>query len=174
MKNQADLAVSSASLRGGPPGITWVAAAEQGLARIQLGGTREEWLADLGRAGLRIEREPAWVERAISQIDEYYRGKRQRFSLLLWLRGISDFSLRAYESLRDVPYGEVLTYGALALRVGAPGAARAVGRAMATNPLPLVVPCHRVVGAGGNLVGFGGGIDLKRALLQLEGVSPGS
>jgi len=86
------------------------------------------------------------------------------------LTGRPPFHRRALLAARRIPYGQVCTYGWLAKQVGSPRAARAAGQAMAANPLPLVIPCHRVVGAGGALTGFGGGLALKRALLQLEGI----
>ncbi len=166
--------VSIGSVRGGPPGITWVAAAERGLVRVQLGGTRQALLRELENTGFRCSPASAWEKNALLQIEEYYQGHRQRFTLPLWLEGMSDFQVRVVRALEEVPWGKVLTYGELASRVGSPGAARAIGGAMARNPLPLVVPCHRVLASGGGLGGFSGGLALKRALLRLEGLSPGS
>ncbi|MFN3763308.1 MAG: methylated-DNA--[protein]-cysteine S-methyltransferase, partial [Anaerolineae bacterium] len=91
------------------------------------------------------------------------------FDLPLDLRG-TPFQRRVWEELRRVPYGQTVAYGELARRVGRPGAARAVGRAVGANPVPIIVPCHRVVGADGSLVGYGGGLEIKAALLRLEGV----
>ena len=82
--------------------------------------------------------------------------------------GGTPFERRVWDALREIPYGETTSYGALAARIGEPGAARAVGRANGRNPIPVIVPCHRVIGADGSLTGFGGGIACKRALLDLE------
>jgi methylated-DNA-[protein]-cysteine S-methyltransferase len=103
-----------------------------------------------------------------AQLAEYFDGRRQVFDLPLALRG-TPFQLAVWEELRRIPFGATCTYTELARRVGRPAAVRAVGRANATNPVSLVVPCHRVVGADGTLTGYGGGLGVKRALLDLEG-----
>ena len=102
------------------------------------------------------------------QLDEYFAGERSEFDFQLRLAG-SPFELRVWELLRAIPYGTTATYGELAARLGAPERARAVGAANGRNPIAIVVPCHRVIGAKGKLVGYGGGLDTKRALLELEG-----
>ena len=102
------------------------------------------------------------------QLDEYFAGERTEFDFPLRLAG-GPFELRVWELLRAIPYGTTATYGELAARLGAPERARAVGAANGRNPIAIVVPCHRVIGAGGKLVGYGGGLDTKRALLELEG-----
>ena len=104
-----------------------------------------------------------------AQLREYFAGTRRDFDLALAPRG-SEFQRRVWEELSRVPYGATISYAELAARVGRPGAARAVGRANGTNPIPVVIPCHRVIGADGSLTGYGGGMPLKRALLTLEGV----
>jgi methylated-DNA-[protein]-cysteine S-methyltransferase len=107
------------------------------------------------------------LARAACQLDEYFEGRRTRFDLRLAMRG-TPFQLRVWAALDDIPFGETISYGELARRVGAPGAARAVGLANGRNPVPIVVPCHRVIGANGTLTGYGGGLDRKRWLLGLE------
>lgn len=104
----------------------------------------------------------------------YFAGERVALSVPMEFPSASEFRRRVWEVTAQVPYGEVVTYGEVATRAGRPGAARAVGQAMAHNPLPLVVPCHRVVAANGGLGGFSaeGGLQLKRRLLGLEGVTP--
>jgi methylated-DNA-[protein]-cysteine S-methyltransferase len=104
---------------------------------------------------------------AREQLERYFDGALTEFDLPLDLAG-SRFCLRVWEALREIPYGQTLSYGELALRVGRPGAARAVGIANARNPVAIVVPCHRVIGADGSLTGYGGGKERKRALLELE------
>ena len=101
------------------------------------------------------------------QLEAYFVGELHEFDLPLAPRG-TGFQLRVWEELRAIPYGETISYGELARRMGDPGAARAVGLANGRNPLPVIVPCHRVIGADGSLTGFGGGLDRKRALLELE------
>lgn len=102
------------------------------------------------------------------QVEEYFRGERTAFELPVAPRG-SDFQRRVWAELARIPYGRTVSYGELARRVGRPGAARAVGRANATNPIPVVLPCHRVVGADGTLTGYAGGMERKERLLALEG-----
>ena len=107
------------------------------------------------------------LERAEGQIREYFDGRRQEFDLPLTFVG-TDFQKKVWQALTEIPYGETVTYGALAERIGCPGGARAVGAANHCNPLPILVPCHRVVGAGGNLTGYAGGMEMKKFLLELE------
>ncbi|MER6912828.1 methylated-DNA--[protein]-cysteine S-methyltransferase [Streptomyces sp. NPDC000594] len=108
----------------------------------------------------------------MAQLAAYFRGGLKEFSLPLDWTLTGGFHRAVLRELTTVPYGTVVGYGELAARVGQPGAAQAVGAAMGANPLPVVVPCHRVVEAGGELGGFGGGRETKRRLLELEGVLP--
>lgn len=101
------------------------------------------------------------------ELDEYFAGSRQQFDLRLAPTG-TPFQLAVWAQLRRIPCGGTITYGELAQRVGRPGAARAVGAAVGRNPISIIVPCHRVVGADGTLTGFAGGLDRKRALLAIE------
>lgn len=101
------------------------------------------------------------------QLVEYFAGQRKSFDLRLSPRG-TDFQLKVWEELKKIPFGETTSYGEIARRIGKPTASRAVGAANGKNPIPIVVPCHRVVGADGRLTGFGGGLPIKSALLQLE------
>ena len=108
---------------------------------------------------------------AITQLREYFAGTRRRFELALAPRG-TPFQLAVWQVLRAIPYGQTVSYGEIARGLGRrPEAARAVGLANGANPLPIIVPCHRVIGADGSLTGFGGGLPIKRALLQLEGAA---
>jgi methylated-DNA-[protein]-cysteine S-methyltransferase len=108
------------------------------------------------------------LDLAAEQLAEYFAGSRTEFTLPLASRGGTPFERAVWAQIAAIPYAEMITYGEIAARVGEPDAARAVGVACNRNPLPIVVPCHRVVGAGGKLVGFGGGLPLKRFLLELE------
>jgi len=112
--------------------------------------------------------DPAPFAAVCGQLREYFSGARRTFRLPLAPQG-TPFQLAVWEALREIPYGETLSYGTLAQQLGLPGGARAVGLANGSNPLPIVVPCHRVIGADGSLTGFGGGLGIKRALLSLEG-----
>lgn len=122
---------------------------------------------------MRHDPEPDWIYKekpfaaAISQLNEYFAGERQQFDLPLRLDG-TEFQLLVLQELRRIPYGETASYGDIAERIGRPKAVRAVGAANGRNPIPIIVPCHRVIGAGGDLTGFGGGLETKRALLKLE------
>jgi methylated-DNA-[protein]-cysteine S-methyltransferase len=102
-----------------------------------------------------------------SQLREYFARERSSFDLALAFEG-SSFEQRVWSALLEIPYGETTTYGEIARRIGDPGAARAVGAANARNPIAVIVPCHRVIGADGTLVGYGGGLERKRLLLELE------
>jgi methylated-DNA-[protein]-cysteine S-methyltransferase len=102
------------------------------------------------------------------KLQQYFDGQRVLFDEPLDLREATAFQRRVWTAVRDIPYGETRSYGQIARQAGSPGAARAVGQAMAANPMPIVVPCHRVIGSAGDLRGFGGGLDLKRRLLEME------
>src|SRR4051794_31263728 len=114
-----------------------------------------------------LQRDDEHLGPARAQLTEYFAGERTAFDLPLRPIG-APFQLRVWEALLEIPYGETTSYGELARRIGAPGAARAVGAANGANPLAIVVPCHRVIGASGALTGYGGGLECKRALLDLE------
>jgi len=114
---------------------------------------------------------PAAVKAAADQLGEYFAGARTRFTVSLAPVPATSFQREVWDALRAIPYGEVRTYGDVAAAVGRPRAVRAVGNANHVNPWPVVVPCHRVVGANGGLGGYGGGIDVKLFLLELEGVT---
>lgn len=104
---------------------------------------------------------------AIEQLDAYFAGELQEFDLSLELTGTA-FQRRVWEALRTIPYGKTRSYGEIAAQIGSPTAFRAVGLANGHNPISVIVPCHRVIGANGSLTGFGGGIERKRTLLALE------
>ncbi len=103
----------------------------------------------------------------VDQLDEYFAGERTEFDVTLRLEG-TEFQRRVWAGLLEIPYGETISYGELATRIGQPTASRAVGLANGRNPVGIIVPCHRVIGSTGALTGYGGGLDRKRALLDLE------
>jgi methylated-DNA-[protein]-cysteine S-methyltransferase len=122
--------------------------------------------------------DPRWERRGDAfpevgeQLEEYFHGRRREFDVKLAMTG-NQFELRVWRELCDVPYGETVSYGQLARAIGAPHAARAVGLANGRNPIAVIVPCHRVIGSDGSLTGYGGGLERKRLLLDLEsGVLP--
>ena len=156
-----------------PLGALLVAVSERGLCWISFGDEEPEPIESLARRlGARVLRATRAVDPARRELSEYFEGRRREFGLKIDLSGLPTFQRAVLDELVRVPYGEVSTYGRLATRVGKPRAARAVGGALNRNPVPIVVPCHRVVGAGGGLVGYAGGLDRKRALLDLEGAGP--
>ena len=153
-----------------PIGSLLIAATERGLCRIAYDADPDEEVERLARAfGVRVLRSAKPIDPARRQLDEYFEGHRNRFELPLDIAALADFNRRVLDELARVPYGEVVTYGELAARAKRPRAARAVGTVMNRNPLPIVLPCHRVIGANGKLVGYGGGLERKEALLRLEG-----
>jgi methylated-DNA-[protein]-cysteine S-methyltransferase len=152
-----------------PIGPLTLAATAQGLVRVGFGG-EDRVLDELAtEVSPRVVRLPARLDRLRHQLDEYFEGHRRSFDVTLDRRLSHGYRRQVLEALSEVPYGETVSYKDLAVRTGNPGASRAVGSAMATNPIPIVVPCHRVLRSGGALGGYGGGIDVKVWLLRLEG-----
>jgi methylated-DNA-[protein]-cysteine S-methyltransferase len=148
-----------------PVGELLIAATDRGLARIHFDPEGQE--DELARVfGRRVLRSP--IDDVRRELDEYFDGRRREFDLPLDLR-VASFNAEVLAELARVPYGVTTTYGTLADKVGHPKAARAVGTVMNRNPIPIVLPCHRVVGANGSLTGYAGGLDRKLQLLQLEG-----
>ena len=153
-----------------PIGELFVATTEAGLCRISYDPEPDRVVEDLARTvGARVLRSARPVDETRRQLAEYFEKQRTEFELDVDLRLAADFSRRVLDELARVPYGEVTTYGELSRRAEHPRAARAVGTVMNRNPIPIVLPCHRVVGASGSLTGYGGGLDRKEALLRLEG-----
>jgi methylated-DNA-[protein]-cysteine S-methyltransferase len=150
-----------------PVGELFVAATPRGVCRISytLEG-QDEVVARI--FGARVLQTP--LDDVRRELDEYFQGRRQEFDLPLDLR-VAPFHEQVLAELARVPYGQTDTYGHLARLVGHPNAARAVGTVMNRNPIPIVLPCHRIVGANGSLTGYGGGLDAKRLLLRLEGAT---
>jgi methylated-DNA-[protein]-cysteine S-methyltransferase len=143
-----------------------LAGEEDGLARLHFSSGSKATQPD-----------PDWIENAqpfkeaTRQLEAYFAGELRSFTIPLCPHG-TDFQLRVWEELRRIPFGQTISYLQLAERIGNARAVRAVGLANGANPLGIIVPCHRVIGSNGSLTGFGGGIDLKRYLLRLEGALP--
>jgi len=141
-----------------PVGPLLLASDGTALTQVRFGGEPEpDWSTEPCRV----------LDDAVTQLGEYFAGERTTFDLPLEPSG-TDFQKRTWLQLREIPYAQTINYGQLAGRVGNPNASRAVGLANGRNPLSIVVPCHRVIGADGSLTGFGGGLDNKRILLDLE------
>lgn len=145
-----------------PIGDLLLAGDDEGLSMIGFpkGKMRRDPEADW------IFNEKPFVE-TVRQLDEYFAGERKEFDLPLHLSG-TEFQVQVLEELQRIPYGQTTSYGAIAKKIGRPGAMRAVGAANGRNPIPIVIPCHRVIGSTGDLTGFGGGLDTKAELLRLE------
>ena len=159
-----------------PVGELLVAVTERGLVRVAFASEPgDEVLEELAaRVSPRVLRLPGRTDAARRELDEYFAGDRRRFDLPLdWslVRGFAQGVLRA---TAGVPFGAVTTYRQMAEAAGSPRASRAAGNALGSNPIPIVVPCHRVLHSGGGLGGYAGGLDRKRYLLSLEGSLPGS
>ncbi len=166
------------SVQDTPIGPLLLAATPDGLVNVVFRAGEETAGDAVARLAARFGTEPvrgrsAHLDQAIRELDGYFSGARREFAVALDWSLCTGFNRRVLQELADgVPYGTVVGYQTLADRVGEPGAARAVGVAMGANPLPVVVPCHRVVESDGGIGGFGGGLETKRALLALEGVLP--
>ena len=154
-----------------PLGDLWVAVSENGLVAVDFPTTQTDFIARLEKhRGGPVEFAPEKVREAVEQLREYAAGNRREFSMPIDWSVLNDFQHRALKFTAAIPYGQTRTYKYIAVELGNPRAARAVGRAEATNPMPIVLPCHRVVGSDGKLHGYGGGAGLptKEWLLRLE------
>ena len=165
------LALYTGELNGTPIGDLRLAASDLGLAAIEWGKTQAEFDAYLARRFKRpVEYNPGKMEKAAMELSEYLDGKRQDFTLSIDWTLFRPFQQSALKATSRIPYGETRTYSEIASQIGRPHASRAVGRAEATNPMPLVIPCHRVIGMDGKLHGYGlgEGVKTKEWLLKLE------
>ncbi|HPI74146.1 MAG TPA: methylated-DNA--[protein]-cysteine S-methyltransferase [bacterium] len=145
-------------------------ASEQGLFRIEFvrPGEEDRFLTALPPTVHLVKDERAF-DKVRPQLDVYFSGKPVDWQMALDVSSGTDFQQLVWSALRRIPYGQTITYGQLAQSIGKPGASRAVGAANAANPLPVIIPCHRVVAGNGRLGGFSGGLHIKQALLRLEG-----
>lgn len=152
-----------------PWGPLRLLATEQGLCRVVLPGEGglERWMARFLPGAVAVEGAPV-LQQAAAQLQRYLGGEIRAFDLPLDLRG-TPFQQAVWRTLTTIPHGHVWSYSQVAAAIGRPRAARAVGAANGANPLPIIIPCHRVIQAGGRLGGYGGGPAMKRALLRLEG-----
>lgn len=156
-----------------PIGELLVAVTPRGLAYVAFQDEDRDALFARFARGLspRILEVAGPTDEARRELDEYFRRERTRFELKVDRRLIGDFAWDVLRATRKVPFGRTTTYGEVAATIGRPKAARAVGGALGSNPIPIVIPCHRVVGAGGKLTGYAGGLVRKELLLELEGAS---
>jgi O-6-methylguanine DNA methyltransferase len=151
-----------------PIGVLYLAASPRGLCRIDFFGSEDGFLARLDPLA-HAECSPKALAQVTTQLTEYFLQKRRVFDLLLDLEHVPPFQRSVLQTALRIPAGVVWTYQQVAQAVGKPKASRAVGQALGHNPVPIVIPCHRVIGSDGSLHGYAGGLDRKRLLLQLEG-----
>lgn len=154
-----------------PLGSVWVAASELGLLAVQIGGELDSFSQGLiARFGILPINDKIQTANFVDQIQAYLLGELKSFDIQIQWGTMSKFQQKSLQAVCRISYGETRTYGQIAAEIGVPRAPRAVGRANATNPMPLVIPCHRLVGVDGSLRGYGGGegIETKRCLLALE------
>ncbi|MBN1536339.1 MAG: methylated-DNA--[protein]-cysteine S-methyltransferase [Anaerolineales bacterium] len=154
-----------------PLGMIWIAVSDNGLAAIQIHPDGDKFKDQLRKMGYsQIFDDPVRVSSTSQQLEEYFVKKRTDFDLIIDWSNMLPFQEQVLKATLAIPYGQTSTYGEIAFRLDKPQAARAVGRAEATNPIPLVIPCHRVIGADGKLHGYGGGkgIETKAWLLKFE------
>ena len=150
-----------------------IASSDHGLLRIaflQHGVGEEVSRLEKVYPGETLVEDSTKNQDALNQLQEYFQGRRRVFTLPMELRG-TDFQRSVWEAVAGVPYGETRSYGDIARKLGKPKACRAVGGANGANPIPIVVPCHRIIGSDGSMTGFGGGIPIKEKLLALEKAS---
>jgi methylated-DNA-[protein]-cysteine S-methyltransferase len=154
-----------------PIGEVCVAATTSGVCRVSYGRTQEQFVDGVERdLGPCVPGNTGPLQQAIAELAEYFAGKRRRFTCPVDLSCRTPFQQRVLQTVSRIPWGSVLSYAEVAEQVGAPRAARAIGGVMSRNPVPILVPCHRVIRAGGQLGGFGGGLGYKIKLLALEGI----
>lgn len=156
-----------------PVGRLFVAASEAGVCDVSLRvSNAEQFRRHLAGRAPEVTRDDKGLRPVLEELEAYLDGSLKEFTVPVDLRAVTGFTRRVLNAARAIRFGQVTTYGDLARRIGAGGAARAVGGALGRNPVPIIVPCHRVLAAGGALGGYTGGLGIKRFLLQLEGYPP--
>lgn len=154
-----------------PIGRILVAVSDGGLVRVRFRQREAAFVAELQRTfGVRPVRSATHTAEVVRQLRAYFAGRRRAFDVPVDLRHVSPFVRRVLSATMRVPAGRLVSYGDIARRIGSPRSSRAVGQALGRNPIPIVIPCHRVVAAGGGIGGYTGGLDIKRRLMRLEGV----
>ncbi len=175
--NTKNVNVDYAGLADTPLGHLWLAASDGGLWALSFGIPQHEFLAQVQRRRpANMTHDPARLAPALAQLQAYLAGETAAIELPVDWRGMTDFQILVRQAVMAIPIGSTASYGQIAARIGRPAATRAVGRVNATNPLPLVIPCHRVVGSDGSLTGYGGtgGLRTKQWLLDLERATAGA
>jgi methylated-DNA-[protein]-cysteine S-methyltransferase len=156
-------------------GVVWLAVSEKGVVALEIGGSEADFRQlQQGRSQEVVGDFVLQAQEAAAQVEAYLAGRRRQFELEVDWSAMSEFQAAVLKIVCAIPYGETRSYGQVALEIGRPGAGRAVGRANATNPIPLLIPCHRVIAADGSLRGYGGGEGLKTKAWLLALERPGS
>ena len=154
-----------------PIGRVLVAVGDAGLVRLGFRQSEAAFVAELERQlGVPAVRSPSETAAVVAQLRAYFAGRRRRFDLPVDLSHVTPFVRRVLTATMQVPAGNLVSYGDIARRIGQPKGSRAVGQALGRNPIPIVIPCHRVIAAGGRIGGYTGGLAIKRRLLRIEGV----
>jgi len=154
-----------------PFGPLYLAKTERGVCRISFRRSERDFLRELEAHALLPQFDPPRVAREAEQLEDYFAGRSKRFHLPLDLRLATPFQQRVLQATARIPFGQVASYAEVARQIRKPEARRAVGQALGSNPIAIVIPCHRVVAADGSLGGYTGGLDIKRTLLRIEGVN---
>ncbi len=153
-----------------PLGTYIIGSSSRGVVCVKTESRMTSLMAQWRKKGIEAKEAAGQNDRVIAELDAYFAGDLHEFTVLFDLRG-TEFQRRVWEFLLNIPYGETRSYRQVASALGRPKASRAVGQAVGTNPVAIIVPCHRVIGSSGGLVGYGGGLHRKQALLELEAES---
>ena len=150
----------------------WIAKSERGVCWMDFRLSEEAFLARLARRwpNANFVKSASALQKPFVELNEYFAGRRKKFTFTLAPVGTA-FQQKVWQAVYEIPFGQVTTYQAIAKKINKPQAVRAVGHANGRNPITLVIPCHRVIGSNGDLCGYGGGLDLKKQLLEFEGVA---
>ena len=155
----------------GPFGPVYLARTKRGVCRVSFRRTEEDFMRDLERRELLPERAESKLTREIRELEDYFSGRLKRFRVPVDLRWVTPFQKNVLDVTAGVPFGEVVSYSDIARRIGNPAARRAVGGALGRNPVAIIIPCHRLVASDGSIGGYTGGLDIKRELMRIEGIS---
>ena len=150
----------------------WMAQSARGVCWMDFRLSEKAFLARLARRwpNANFVKSASALQKPITELNEYFAGRRKKFTFKLAPEGTA-FQQKVWQAVYEIPFGEVTTYQKIANKIGKANAVRAVGHANGSNPISLVIPCHRVIGSNGDLCGYGGGLDLKKQLLEFEGVA---
>ena len=154
-----------------PFGQVFLAKTSKGICRLGFRRSEDALLTDLERRAVLPEMAPAKLDHERRELEEYFAGKRRRFDVAIDLRWGSPFQRKVLEAASRIPFGACRCYSDVAKEIGRPKAQRAVGNALGSNPVAILIPCHRVVAAGGQLGGYTGGLDIKKTLMKIEGIA---